>query len=220
MGRYRVNDIFYSIQGEGCWTGTPMVFLRLSGCNLHCPFCDTDFSASSELDESEIIKRLKEVSPDCTALCITGGEPSLQLDDGLVSALHDAGYRIHVETNGTRPLPAGIDWITLSPKEDFAPRGNVTSARVVLQRADELKLVYNGKNDPEKWEDFPALHHYLQPCDMTENCPADGDDPTASEGSFVRAASSPDTVALSLRYILSHPRWRLSLQTHKILGIA
>lgn len=216
---YRVNEIFYSIQGEGRWTGTPMVFLRLAGCNLHCPFCDTDFSSSREMSASGIVSALLDALPvpstPSPAVCITGGEPSLQLDDALVSALHEAGFRIHIETNGTRPLPEGIDWITLSPKEDFSP-----SAAVVLSRADELKLVYTGANDPEKWVDFPAGFHYLQPCDLSENCPADGGDCAASGDAVSAPAMGVDTVALTLRYILSHPAWKLSLQTHKILGIA
>ena len=224
---YRVNEIFYSIQGEGRWTGTPMVFLRLAGCNLHCPFCDTDFSSSREMSASDIVTALLDTlpvsfshsschsEPSLTPVCITGGEPSLQLDDALVTALHEAGFRIHIETNGTRPLPEGIDWITLSPKEDFSP-----SAAVVLPRADELKLVYTGANDPEKWVDFPAGFHYLQPCDLSENCPADGGDFAASGDAVSAPAMGVDTVALTLRYILSHPIWKLSLQTHKILGIA
>ncbi len=236
MSTYRVNDIFYSLQGEGFWTGTPMVFLRLAGCNLRCPFCDTDFSASHEMSAHEIIASLEAaypspVIPDSSSvipgltrnlpprrLCITGGEPSLQLDEPLVKALHQAGYRIHLETNGTRPIPPGVDWVTLSPKEDFCHfepcKGEqISFAGVVLPRADELKLVYTGANDPEKWLAFPADHYFLQPCDPGEICPTDG-------GEFRTLDEDVDTVAATLRYTLSHPRWRLSLQTHKILGIA
>ena len=212
---YRVNEIFYSIQGEGRWTGTPMVFLRLAGCNLHCPFCDTDFSASRALDCNQIISGLQDASPSCKIVCITGGEPSLQVDDALLAALHGAGFRIHIETNGTRPLPEGIDWVTLSPKEDFS-----RSAAVVLPKADELKLVYTGANEPEKWLGFPAEFHYLQPCDLADSCPADGGDFASSDDAVSIPAMGADTVALTLRYILSHPEWKLSLQTHKILGIA
>ena len=184
-----------------------MVFLRLSACNLRCPFCDTDFSASREMTAAEIVNALLSVTPSSGRVCITGGEPALQLDSPLIDALHEADFRIHLETNGTRALPAGIDWITLSPKEDFAPH-----AQVVLPKADELKLVYTGLNDPEKWLGFPAAHYFLQPCDPGEICPADGGHHLLPE--------AVDTTAATLRYILSHPRWRLSLQTHKILGIA
>ena len=267
---YRVNDIFYSLQGEGVWTGTPMVFLRLGGCNLRCPFCDTEFSDFREMTADEIVSALLAASPTPPAhhaapspchsersegisrrVCITGGEPSLQLDDTLVKALHQAGFIIHLETNGTRKLPDGIDWVTLSPKEDFSRNANV-----VLRKADELKLVYTGRNDPEKWLEFPAAHYFLQPCDPGEICPADGGEyrPANCEGRdsdyqatcgrdedrltdsredrFASVAEtgitfenglfseSIDTVAATLQYTLSHPSWRLSLQTHKILGIA
>ena len=225
---YRVNDIFYSLQGEGFWTGTPMVFLRLSDCNLRCPFCDTDFSASREMTAEGIVSALEDAASDrCRRVCITGGEPSLQLDTPLVDALHEAGFIIHLETNGTRTLPPGIDWITLSPKEDFSK-----NARVVLQKADELKLVYTGENDPSKWRDFPASEHYLQPCDPGEICPADGGvfRSPDSEGEAVEMtgetlekqlfSEAVDTVSATLKYALSHPEWRVSLQIHKILGIA
>ena len=243
-----------------------MVFLRLAGCNLRCPFCDTDFSASREMSAPEIIAALEAaypspVIPDSSSvipgsssvipgltrnlpprrLCITGGEPSLQLDEPLVKALHQAGYRIHLETNGTRPIPPGVDWVTLSPKEDFChfepSKGErISFAGVVLPRADELKLVYTGTNDPENWLAFPADQYFLQPCDPGEICPADGGEYRRSEEGETAGnpanetdeissenylfAEAVDTVSATLRYTLSHPRWRLSLQTHKILGIA
>ncbi len=181
---YRVNEIFYSLQGEGYWTGTPMVFVRLSGCNLHCPFCDTNHSAFHELTAGEIVAEALKYG--CERVCLTGGEPSLQADDALIGALHGAGFRIHIETNGTRPLPEGIDWVTLSPKSG-----------IVLERADELKLVLFPGADPSAWEDFPAPWHFLQPCD------------TGGSTNVV------DVVA----YIKAHPAWRLSLQTHKLIGI-
>lgn len=200
-----------------------MVFLRLSGCNLRCPFCDTDFSASQEMSAAEIVSALLATAPSLLPanrrVCITGGEPSLQLDAPLVDALHEAGFIIHLETNGTRPLPAGIDWVTLSPKEDFA-----SNARVVLPEADELKLVFTGRNNPEKWLGFAARHYFLQPCDPGEICPADGgDSPGRNEipyGDVERAFSEIDTTSATLKYALSHPEWRVSLQIHKILGIA
>lgn len=188
MTEYRVNEIFYSLQGEGYWTGTPMVFVRLSGCNLACSFCDTDFASSERMDAERIVRECLSLSGGCGRVCITGGEPSLQLDGGLVEALHEAGFRIHVETNGTHALPEGLDWVTVSPKSDFLP-----SARVVLERADELKLVYLGQ-DPSSWLDFPAAHYFLQPCSCSNSLEV-------------------------VEYIKAHPLWRMSLQTHKYLDI-
>lgn len=185
---YRVNEIFYSLQGEGFWTGTPMVFVRLSGCNLRCPFCDTDFSAFTEMTVSRIAETVEACGGACRRICLTGGEPGLQVDEALVSALHAAGYTLHIETNGTRELPAGIDWITISPK---------LGGPVVLEKADELKLVLAPGVEPSAWAGFPATWHFLQPCD---------------EGGRTN-------VAEVTAYIQAHPAWRLSLQTHKLLGI-
>ena len=188
--KYAVNEIFLSLQGEGFWTGTPMVFLRFSGCNLRCPFCDTDFTSFTSMTGEEILLKIKETAPEgCRRICITGGEPSLQLDSPLVDLLHGEGFILHLETNGTRPLPEGIDWVTLSPKSDFVP-----SAEVVLPRCDELKVVYTGQ-DFRKWESFPSGNYFLQPCSCSNT------------GEVVKA-------------ILENPKWRLSLQTHKYIGIA
>jgi len=195
---YRINEIFYSLQGEGFWTGTPMVFVRMSGCNLHCPFCDTDHLACREMEAEEIADEAVRTGGACGRVCVTGGEPSLQLDRTLVEALHKAGFKVHVETNGTRSLPEEVDWTTLSPKEDV--EGLKGDGKVVLERADEIKVVFQGEVNP-RWADFPARWHFLQPCDT-------GD---------------PDRngklVAETIGYIQRHPRWRLSLQTHKLLNI-
>lgn len=185
---YRVNEIFYSLQGEGFWTGTPIVFVRLSGCNLRCPFCDTDHSAFTEMSADDILSAVRTAGGPCTRICLTGGEPGLQADEAIVSAFHSAGYTVHIETNGTRSLPAGIDWVTLSPKE---------GGRVVLDKADELKLVLTSGVDPSAWATFPATWHFLQPCDL---------------------AGHMNTAEVTA-YIQAHPLWRLSLQTHKLLGI-
>ena len=194
---YRVNEIFYSLQGEGYWTGTPMVFLRLSGCNLKCPFCDTDHSAFEEMTADEIVAVAKAAGGPCERVCVTGGEPGLQLDKVLVDALRDAGYKVHVETNGTRPLP-DVDWVTLSPKEDV--KGLKGDGTVVLERADEVKVVYEDGVD-EKWAAFPADWHFLQPCDTG--------DPEKNQA----------LVQKTIDHIQRHPLWRLSLQTHKLLNI-
>jgi organic radical activating enzyme len=195
---YKVNEIFYSLQGEGFWTGTPMVFVRLSGCNLKCPFCDTDHTGFRGMSADEIVAEAKAAGGACGRVCVTGGEPGLQLDEALVNALHGAGYRIHVETNGTRPLPEGVDWVTLSPKSDVP--GLKGDGTVVLEKADEVKVVYVGGVD-EKWAAFPAEWHFLQPCDT----------------------GSPEKnkaiLAETIDHIQRNPAWRLSLQTHKLSNI-
>ena len=188
---YRINELFYSLQGEGYWTGTPMVFLRMSGCNLQCPFCDTDNQAFTEMTAGQIVDAISAVSGECRRVCVTGGEPSLQLDLPLVEALHGAGYRIHVETNGTRPLPEGVDWVTVSPKADVP--GLKGDGRLMLTKADEVKVVFLGE-DVEKWAEFPATWHFLQPCSCANT-------------------------ARTIDYIRRHPQWRLSLQTHKYVNI-
>ncbi len=134
---YSINEIFYSLQGEGRWSGTPMVFVRFSACNLRCPFCDTDFSMGKRMSADEIITEAERIGAGCGRVVFTGGEPSLQLDRKLVKAFHDKGYFIHIETNGTGKLPEGIDWTTLSPKSDWQK-----GAETKIDKADELKLVY------------------------------------------------------------------------------
>ena len=185
---YRVNEIFFSLQGEGFWTGTPMVFVRLSGCNLSCPFCDTDHSAFTQMSADAIVAEALRLSGECRRICLTGGEPALQADERLIKAFQEAGFAVHMETNGTRPVPESVDWITLSPKE---------GGRVVLEKADEVKLVLSSGVDPSPWLDFPASWHFLQPCDVNG------------------VMNTEETIG----YIHAHPRWRLSLQTHKLLGI-
>lgn len=179
---YRVNEIFYSLQGEGFYTGTPAVFLRFSGCNRACPFCDTDFSSSTEMTAQEI-------AAACAAyparhIVATGGEPLLQLDSDLLRVLKAYGFYVQVETNGTLPVPPEVDWVTCSPKD----------APWQINRVDELKVVYRGGDVEYLTSLFDTPHRFLQPC---------------SEQNI------PETVA----YILDHPRWRLSLQTHKMVGI-
>ena len=168
-----------------------MVFLRFSGCNLKCPFCDTDHSGYREMSADEIVMEIARIGGDCRRVCVTGGEPLLQLDKVLLDALHEKGFKVHVETNGTRSLPEGVDWVTVSPKCDVD--GLKGDGTVVLEKADEVKVVYLGK-EVEKWAAFPAQWHFLQPCSCVNT------DQT-------------------MNYILRHPRWRLSLQTHKLLDI-
>jgi len=198
--QYHINDIFYSLQGEGFYTGTPAVFVRFAGCNLRCDFCDTDFSLKETLTAGQIVSRTLSLLPDTTSssasyrplLVLTGGEPALQADDSLLDSLHKAGFYITAETNGTHPLPEAIDWITCSPK--YAP--------VILKRVNELKVVYRGQDVESYYQHIEARHYFLQPCDLSS---VSNDNST--------------TLRDTLGYILLHPHWRLSLQTHKLLHI-
>lgn len=196
MNTYRINEIFYSLQGEGHWAGRPAVFIRFSGCNLKCPFCDTDHASYTLMSIDDIKSAIANYPSDFIVL--TGGEPSLYVDDTLIDALHDCGKFIAIETNGTRNISANVDWVTLSPKDGF-----VENANVVIKHADEVKLVFDGSNmnDIQRYSLFPADYHYIQPCD-TGN-----------------AESNKKILADSIAYCLEHPNWSLSLQQHKIIGI-
>ena len=193
---YRVNEIFFSLQGEGYHTGRAAVFVRLAGCNLRCPFCDTDFTYAEQMTARQIADAVFAYSthPD-TLIVLTGGEPSLQADKQLTDALHRYGQTIAIETNGTHPLPEGIDWVTVSPKADETVAGQ--TAQVVLDHADEVKVVLT--ESTEKWlshwrNTIRASHYYLQPC----------------------SCKNTDAV---VAYVKAHPEWRLSLQTHKYIHI-
>jgi 7-carboxy-7-deazaguanine synthase len=209
---YTVKELFYTLQGEGANVGRAAVFCRFAGCNLWtgreedraeatCRFCDTDFIGvgidGGKFTEPVALARAAAslwpaAGGDASRPLVvcTGGEPLLQLDEPLVDALHAARFEVAIETNGTRPAPAGIDWICVSPK---------ARAPLVLNRGDELKLVYPQEGgEPERYEQLAFRHFFLQPMD------------------------GPDVVAntrRALEYCLDHPRWRLSLQTHKRLGI-
>lgn len=198
----RVNETFISLQGEGYFTGTPAFFLRLSGCNLKCPFCDTKHQSFTEMTEEEIVVEASRHKP--RHIVITGGEPALQLTPSLIDKLHEAGFFIQVETNGTLPLPEGIDWVTCSPKAAplyLPPEG---------EYPHELKFLFKGDGtDPDDiLKSFPpfggdggGLRLYLQPLDT-------GD-----------AERNRAILRATIDYILQHPKWSLSLQTHKMIGI-
>lgn len=207
---YTVREIFYTLQGEGARTGRPAVFCRFSGCNLWsgreadratatCRFCDTEFvgvgpdggrfTTARDLARAVRAAWRGNGSGRPYVVC-TGGEPLLQLDTAAVSALHDEGFEVAVETNGTVPPPAGIDWICVSPK---------AGAETVLRHGDELKLVFPQPGaEPERFSGWAFREFFLQPMDG------------ADRDANTRAA---------LEYCLAHPQWRLSLQTHKMLGI-
>jgi 7-carboxy-7-deazaguanine synthase len=208
---YAVKEVFYTLQGEGANTGRPAVFCRFAGCNLWtgreadrdtaiCGFCDTDFVGTDgpgggRFPTADQLAAAVEAAwpvsePAPKFVVCTGGEPLLQLDPPLLEALHARGFEVAVETNGTVLPPAGIDWLCVSPK---------AGAQLVVDRGDELKLVFPQEGaEPERFAGLGFRHFFLQPMD-----------------SPVREANT----AAAVRYCLSHPRWRLSLQTHKLLGI-
>ncbi len=217
---YTVKEIFYTLQGEGRNAGRPAVFCRFSGCNLWtgreadrhdavCQFCDTDFvgvgpDGGRFADAAALAEAVLARWPDAAGgraregrplVVCTGGEPLLQLDVAVVDALHARGFEIAVETNGTQIPPAGIDHVCVSPKAD---------APLALTHGQELKLVYPQKHpaaQPERFADLDFDEFFLQPLDA-------GD-----------VEESQRNVQAALAYCLAHPRWRLSLQTHKLLQI-
>jgi len=156
-GRYKINEIFYSLQGEGFWVGRPAVFIRFSGCNLRCPFCDTNHWEGVFMSVDDIIFAVKEYPTDFVVL--TGGEPALQIDSVLLRRLRQLGYYIAIETNGTIPLKRGIDWITVSPKILHSDK------KWVVRKGDELKVVYEGQ-DLDIYLDSDFEYYFLQPCCM------------------------------------------------------
>lgn len=205
---YRVNEIFFTLQGEGAHSGIPAVFVRFSGCNLRCPWCDTDFADFTEMSAEEIIAEMQslyDVPNERRKMCVlTGGEPSLQVDEKLIAALHEAGFYICIETNGIRPLPEGIDWITCSPKE---------GTKIALKKANEVKVVFTGTYDPEIWRTkIEAEHWMLQPLRYNG-------DLLMESGIDEWSNDTNDNLDETVRYILAHPFWRLSVQLHKIAGL-
>lgn len=148
----KVNEIFYSIQGEGFYSGTPAIFIRFSGCNLKCPFCDTRHEEGTLMTDEAIVATV--IRYPARMVILTGGEPSLWIDNNLIRLLHQAGKYVCIETNGTHPLPADIDWVTCSPKE---------GAPVCLDKVNEIKVVYTGQ-DIYKYGQMKANFYYLQPC--------------------------------------------------------
>ena len=179
----KINEIFYSLQGEGYYTGTPSTFVRFSGCNLRCPFCDTRHEDGTWMTDEDIVSCV--AGHPARHVVLTGGEPSLWIDATLLERLHRADKYVCIETNGTHPLPAGIDWVTCSPKGD---------APVMLEKIDEVKVVYTGQDVETYHKQLKADHYSLQPCS---------------------GLNTAETVA----YVLAHPWWRLSLQTHKLIDI-
>ena len=209
---YTVKEIFYTLQGEGGQAGRAAVFCRFAGCNLWtgreedrskaiCQFCDTDFVgtdgpgggkfATADDLAAAVAAQWPSGSGGRPLVVCTGGEPLLQLDEPAIDALHAKGFEIAVETNGTQPAPKGLDWICVSPK---------AGAELVLKRGTELKLVFpQPQAMPENFEGLDFKHFFLQPMDGIEQ---------------------KRNTRLAVEYCMSHPRWRLSVQTHKMVGIA
>jgi 7-carboxy-7-deazaguanine synthase len=212
---YVVKEIYYTLQGEGANTGRAAVFCRFAGCNLWtghekdrnsaiCSFCDTDFLGTDGpggahfIMANELASAVAAIwggSPHSAELrrllVCTGGEPLLQLDESLVEAFHNEGFELAIETNGTRLPPSGVDWICVSPK---------AGSELVLLSGNELKLVFPQEGaDPEQFESLSFEHFFLQPMD---------------------GPARDENTRLTIQYCLGHPKWRLSLQTHKLLGIA
>ncbi|PKN20083.1 MAG: 7-carboxy-7-deazaguanine synthase [Deltaproteobacteria bacterium HGW-Deltaproteobacteria-6] len=207
---YSVKEIFYSIQGEGYYSGRPAVFCRFAGCNLWsgkeedrkdalCPFCDTDFAGTDGTDGGVyetaglLVRKISQHWPQSNGrrfVVCTGGEPLLQVDDALIAALREEKFEIAVETNGTIVAPAGIDWICVSPK---------AGVELAQSGGDELKLVYPQDGAlPEKYTSLNFRHFFLQPMD---------------------GVAREEATRQTLEYVLAHPQWRISLQLHKILGV-
>ena len=208
---YAVKECFLTLQGEGAQSGSRAVFLRFSGCNLwsgreqdrataQCTFCDTDFvgtdgEGGGRFGDAQVlaaqVERLWGDALQSRLVVITGGEPMLQLDDALVEALHGRGFSVAIETNGTLPAASGVDWICVSPKAGTA---------VVQRRGDELKLVWPQDGiDPAELESWDFRHFLVQPMDC---------------------ADADQAIGASIRLAMERPKWRLSLQTHKLLGLS
>ncbi len=195
MAKYKINEIFYSIQGEGRHAGRAAIFVRFSGCNLKCPFCDTDFKKYEELEASDIIDRIRKLSLNCNFVVLTGGEPTLQVDEHLITILHNYGYYIAMETNGTHNVSDNIDWITCSPKSLF-----VDSATVKINFANEVKVVFDGKHEITDCS-IEAEYYYVQPCDV-------GD-----------IKKNAEILKQTVAFVEANPKWQLSLQQQKILNV-
>ncbi|PVY77399.1 7-carboxy-7-deazaguanine synthase (Cx14CxxC type) [Tamilnaduibacter salinus] len=216
---YRIKEAFYTLQGEGAQAGRAAVFCRFSKCNLWngresgratavCTFCDTDFVGTDGQNggqfetAGDLAAHVASLWPHDTGrpyVVCTGGEPLLQLDEPLIAALHQRGFEVGVETNGTLPAPDGIDWLCVSPK---------ATAPVVIEQCDELKLVYPQTDAmPERFESIRARHFFLSPM-ASPVAPTEG--PDRLKTANTRKATE---------YCLAHPQWRLTLQMHKIVGI-
>ena len=196
----KINSIFHSLQGEGRNTGRAAAFVRFAMCNLRCPFCDTSFDTYREMSDEQIMTALAPYPTRFVVL--TGGEPTLQVDEAFVALLHDHGYEVAMESNGILPAPRNLDWLTVSTK-DWHLTGNVQRTDDGRRLPDEVKIVFD-EQTPGRLSSLhvpPSALLYLQPCDT---------------GDPQRNAA---ITRLCVEYIKQHPQWRLSLQTHKLINI-
>lgn len=189
----KINEIFYSVQGEGLHAGRPAHFIRFSGCNLHCPFCDTKHEEGVMMTDEEILEKINFGS---NMVVLTGGEPTLFIDEQFIRKLNNLGKYVCIETNGTHELPKGKFFVTLSPKFEF-----VSKAELKVKRASELKVVWNGKNNMYKYSDIVAKHRFIQPCDTQDK------------------EKNAQIMHEVVEYVKEHPEWRVSVQTQKILNV-
>jgi 7-carboxy-7-deazaguanine synthase (Cx14CxxC type) len=211
LKKYKVKEIYYTLQGEGYHTGRPAVFCRFTGCNLWsgreedrekaiCQFCDTDFWGTDGIlggryTATELTQQIIDLWPEnfrnkSIFLVCTGGEPMLQLDEELIIAFHKKGIEVAIETNGTIEVPASVDWICMSPK---------ANTDIVQKSGNEIKIVQPQHGvDPKDFEDFDYNHFYIQPLDDE---------------------AQEDHIQEAIKFCLDHPKWKLSLQTHKVLNI-
>mgnify|MGYP001277582146 CR=1 FL=1 len=197
MTTYPIVEIFHSVQGEGYHAGLPHVFVRFGNCNLRCSWCDTDFLTYNEMDVEDVVEQV--LSYNCNRVIFTGGEPALQDLATIGSRLKDAGCSLSIETNGTVEVDPVIDWICVSPKDQMYP-----NVAIRQRQGDELKVVYVGQ-DLSMYDDLRTgfSHHFLQPCYIdTETVEVNG-----------RAFADVEAV------VKQSPGWRLSLQTHKWMGV-
>lgn len=210
MKKYAVKEIFYTLQGEGAHAGRPAVFLRFSGCNLWsgrevdrhkaiCKFCDTDFWGTDGQNGGkyalqELAEKVSEQWPENAEykyVVCTGGEPLLQLDSDLILAIKAHGFEVAIETNGTIEVPEEVDWICMSPK---------ANTEIIVRKGNEIKVVYPQKGiDPADFKEMDFVNFFIQPMDSPEQ---------------------EDNILKAIKYCKQNPKWRISLQTHKILGIA
>lgn len=205
----KINEIFYSLQGEGRNAGRAAVFIRLSGCNLKCPFCDTQHQSGYFMSEREVLKKVLDcfmaehcgmAKSEMPIVVLTGGEPTIQDCYNLIALLHSEGFGVAIETNGTRNPTwlKEVDFITLSPKFAYVQDQN---AEIRLKRCDELKVVYKPGLDLSRYDNIKAKYRYLQPCDTGDK------------------AENEKIIKDTIEQCKFDPRWRLSLQTQKIVGI-
>ena len=202
MNGYKINEIFYSIQGEGAHAGRAAVFVRFSVCNLKCPFCDTKFETYEVMSADEILMKMQEVNKGgCTLCVLTGGEPTLQYDKELEQRLHRAGYTINMESNGTRIPKAQVDFLTISPKVQWQKQAQIFIGYPI----NEIKVVMDKNTSLYDLavyaERYPEAQLFIQPCDT----------------GFIK--ENKEIINRCVEFIEANPRWRLSLQTQKIINV-